>query len=132
VWTRQIDAKVRNMGRKAEKNGVSVREVPFDDALVQGICAIYNESPIRQGRRFWHYGKDLEIVKKENSTFPDRSVFIGAFLGKDLIGFAKLVSDEDRGQAGLRQIVSMRQHKDTDPHNGTLAQAVRTCAARLM
>src|SRR5207249_299015 len=50
-WTRQIDSKVRNMVRKADKNGVSVREVPFNDALVQGICAIYNESPIRQGRR---------------------------------------------------------------------------------
>src|SRR5215471_6284029 len=56
----QIDFKVRNKVRKAEKNGVVVREVPFDQTLITGVHAIYNESPVRQGKRFWHYGKDLE------------------------------------------------------------------------
>ena len=41
----QIGPKVRNMVRKATKNGVVVREVPFDDALIRGIQEIYNESP---------------------------------------------------------------------------------------
>ena len=49
--TKQIDFKVRNKVRKATKNGVVVREVPFDDAYVRGIHAIYNESPIRQESR---------------------------------------------------------------------------------
>ena len=56
-WTRQINGKTRNMVRRAEK-GLIVREVPFDDSLVRGIREIYNECPIRQGRPFWHYGKD--------------------------------------------------------------------------
>jgi len=129
-WTKQIDFKVRNKVRKAEKNGVSVREVPFNDALVQGISAIYNESPIRQGKPFWHYGKDLETVRKENGTFLDRSVFIGAFLREDLIGYAKLVSDENQEQAGLMQIVSMIGHRDKAPTNVLIAQAVRSCAER--
>jgi hypothetical protein len=50
----QIDFKARNKARKAEKNGVVVREVPFDEALVRGISGIYNESPVRQGKPFWH------------------------------------------------------------------------------
>ena len=129
-WTRQINNKVRNTVRKAEKKGVSVREMPFDDALVQGISAIYNESPIRQGKPFWHYGEDLETVRRENGTFLDRSVFIGAFLEGALIGFAKLVSDEDQGQAGLMQIISMIQHRDKAPTNALIAQAVRSCAER--
>ena len=129
-WTRQIDFKVRNKVRKAEKNGVSVREVHFDDALVQGISAIYNESPIRQGKPFWHYGKDLETVRRENATFLDRSVFLGAFLGESMIGFAKLVSDEAQVQAGLMQILSMIQHRDKAPTNALIAQAVRSCGAR--
>jgi len=129
-WTRQINDKTRNMVRRAQKKGVAVREVPFDDAFVQGIFAIYNESPVRQGRSFWHYGKDLEIVRRENATFLDRSVFIGAFLGKTMIGFAKLVSDEARGQAGLMQILSMIQHRDKAPTNALIAQAVRSCAER--
>src|ERR1700752_3949998 len=29
-WTKQIDNKTRNMVRKSEKNGVVLREVPFD------------------------------------------------------------------------------------------------------
>ncbi len=128
--THQIDFKVRNKIRKAEKNGVAVREVPFDDALVQGVHAIYNESPIRQGKRFWHFGKDLEAVRRMNETFLDQSVFIGAFFQGDLIGFVKLVSSEDRSQAGLMQIVSMIQHRDKAPTNALIAQAVRSCAGR--
>src|SRR3989454_6188858 len=129
-WTRQINDKTRNMVRRAEKKGVAVREVPFDDVLVQGISAIYNESPIRQGKPFWHYGKDLETVRRENGTFLDRSVFIGAFLEESLIGFAKLVTDENHGQAGLMQIISMIQHRDKAPTNALIAQAVRSCAER--
>ena len=126
----QIDFKVRNKIRKAEKNGVVVREVPFDDAFVRGISAIYNEVPVRQGKRFWHYGKELDAVRTMNGTFLDRSIFIGAFFQDDLIGFVKLVSDEDRGQAGLMQIISMIQHRDKAPTNALIAQAVRSCAER--
>lgn len=126
----QIGNKARNMIRKAEKSGVVVREVALDDSLVRGIAAIYNECPIRQGKRFWHYGKDLEAVRRMNGTFMDRTVFIGAFFQDNLIGFAKLVSDEDRGQAGLMQIISTIQHRDRAPTNALIAQAVRSCAER--
>jgi hypothetical protein len=129
-WKKQIDGKTRNMVRRAEKGGVAIREVLFDDALVQGISGIYNESRIRQGKPFSHYQKSLEAVRGENGTFLDRSVFIGAFLGETLIGFAKVVSDEDRQQAGLMQIVSMIGHRDKAPTNALIAQAVRSCAER--
>ncbi len=126
----QIDFKVRNKVRKAEKNGVIVREVPFDTNLIQGVHAIYNESPIRQGKRFWHYGKDLDAIRRMNGTFMDRSIFIGAFFEDRLIGFVKLVSDESGQQAGLMQIISMIQHRDKAPTNALIAQAVRSCSTR--
>jgi hypothetical protein len=126
----QIDFKARNKARKAAKNGVVVREVPFDDDLIKGISEIYNESPLRQGKPFWHYGKDLEAVRKVNETFLDRSTFIGAFLEGSLIGFVKLVSNEDGSQAGLMQIISMIQHRDKAPTNALIAQAVQSCADR--
>jgi hypothetical protein len=126
----QIDFKVRNKIRKAAKNGISVREVPLDDDLLRGISAIYNESPIRQGKRFWHYGKDVETLRTMKVTFLDRSIFIGAFLEGNLIGFIKLVTDEDGAQAGLMHIVSMMKHRDKAPTNALLAQAVQSCAAR--
>ena len=87
-------------------------------------------STIRQGRAFWHYGKDLDTVRRENATFLERSVFLGAFSGETLIGFAKLVSDDERRQAALMQIVSMIAYRDKAPTNALIAQAVRSCAGR--
>jgi len=130
-WMRhQIDPRVRTKVRKAAKNGVTVREVPFDDTLIQGIHAIYNESPIRQGRRFWHYGKSFETIRKMTATFLDRSVFIGAFFEGNLIGFVKLVTDEALTQAAPMQIISAIQHWEKAPTNALIAQAVRSCAER--
>jgi hypothetical protein len=129
-WSEQIGFKARNKAKQAGKKGVVVREVPFDDALVQGISEIYNESPVRQGRRFPHYGKSIESVRRMSSTFLDTSVFIGAFLGEKLIGFIKLTADDTRKQAGLMHIVSMIQHRDKAPTNALVAQAVRSCADR--
>lgn len=129
-WKKQIDFKVRNKARKGEKNGLAIREVVFDDALVRGISGIYNESPVRQGKRFWHYGKDLDTVRRENSTYPERSILIGAFLGDQLVGFLKLVIDSTRSQATVLQILSMLQHRDKAPTNALIAQGVKSCAER--
>lgn len=129
-WAREIGFKARNKAKQAEKNGVVVREVPFDDALVAGIREIYNECPIRQRRRFPHYGKDFETVRREEATFLDSSVFIGAFFDDKLIGFLKLVPDETCTQAGLMNIISMVKHRDKVPQNALIAHAVRACATR--
>jgi hypothetical protein len=126
----QIRFKVRNKVRKAEKNGVRVREVSFNEELVEGIAAIYNETPIRQGRLFPHYGKPIDAVRTMTATFLDRSIFLGAFLGDELIGFAKLVPDRALVQAGLMHIVSMIRHRDKAPTNALIAHAVRACATR--
>lgn len=127
-WNEQIGFKARNKAKQAEKKGVILRQVPFDEALVQGIWEIYNETPIRQGRRFPHYGKDLERVRREEATFLDSSVFIGAFWHDKLIGFVKLLWDETRSQAGFLNIVSLVQHRDKAPTNALVARAVRFCA----
>ncbi len=129
-WTKQIGFKARNKAKQAEKKGIVLREVPFDDALIQGIWEIYNECPIRQGRPFSHYGEDIETVRRIESPFLDSSVFIGAFLGDKMIGFVKLVIDETRTQAGLMNIVSMVGQRDKAPSNALIAHSVRACADR--
>jgi hypothetical protein len=129
-WTKQLGFKARNKAKQAGKKGVTVREVPFDDALVRGICEIYNECPVRQGRPFSHYRKDIEKVRAEEATFAESSVFLGAFLEEKLIGFVKLVSDDTGTQAGLMNIVSMIQHRDKAPTNALVAEAVRVCSDR--
>jgi hypothetical protein len=129
-WQHQIRSFPRNRARQAEKRGVTIREVSFSEGLVRGIWQIYNECPVRQGRRFPHYGKDIETVYKEEATFLDSSIFAGAFVGDSLIGFTKLVHDETRTQAGLMNVLSMVQHRDKAPTNALIAQAVRSCAER--
>jgi hypothetical protein len=126
----QVDFKVRNKVRKSAKNGIVVREMAFDNNFIHGISAIYNESPIRQGRPFWHYGTDFDYARRVNGTFPDQSIYLGAFFEDRLIGFVKLVTDEHCSQAGLMQIVSMIQHRDKAPTNALIAQAVKSCAER--
>jgi hypothetical protein len=127
-WNEQIGFKARNKAKQAEKKGVELREVPFNDSLVHGIWEIYNECPVRQGRPFRHYGKDIDTVGREAATYLDSAIFIGAFLGGKLIGFVKLVHDQTRTQANLMHIISMIQHRDKAPTNALIASSVRSCA----
>lgn len=129
-WTKQVNGKTRNMVRKAKKKGVEVREVPFDDALVQGITALYNECAVRQGKLFAHYGKDIEAVRRHAGTFLSRSIFLGAYLDDTLIGFLKLINNEARTHASVMHILSAVQERDKAPTNALIAEAVRFCATR--
>jgi hypothetical protein len=90
--------------------------------------SIYDESPIRQGRPFWHYQKGFNAVKLDNETFLERSEFLGAFLGDELIGFLKVVF-VDR-IARLMQILAKDAHRDKRPMNALVAKAVQLCEAR--
>ncbi|MCU1304344.1 MAG: hypothetical protein JWQ87_4628 [Candidatus Sulfotelmatobacter sp.] len=129
-WNQQIRPEARNRARQAEKKGVVLREVPFDDVLAKGIWEIYNESPFRQGRRFPHYGKDLKTVYAESATFLDSSFFIGAFFRDKLIGFVKLTTDQSKTRANLMNILSAIEHRDKAPTNALIAHSVRSCADR--
>ena len=71
-----------------------------------------------------------EAVRAYAETFLDSSVFIGAYLNNEMIGFVKLTWDDTKTQAGLMHIVSMVQHRDKAPTNALMAQAVRSCADR--
>lgn len=125
-WKNQMTSNARNWVRKSAKKGVTVEKVAFNDELVEGIVDIYNESPTRQGRFFWHYGKDFEAVKKENGTFLDRSDFVGAYYDYKLIGFIKLVYTDKRAEP--MQILSKMAHQDKAPTNALLAKAIELTA----
>lgn len=129
-WNDTLGFKGRNKAKQAQKKGVVVKEVSFSDELVRGIWEIYNESPIRQGRRFPHFGKDLKTVYREEATFLESSIFIGAFLQDKLIGFIKMVVDQSGTQAGTVNIIALISERDKSPMNAMVAQAVRSCAER--
>ena len=127
-FTNCVSNDVRQNVRRAAKRGVITRTVPLDDPFVRGIVDIYNEAPIRQGRRFWHYGKDFETVKSEVSHCPEKSEFIGAYCGEELIGFIKLLRVGDMYKIVL--ILSKQAHSDKKPTNALIAHAVQICATK--
>jgi len=129
-WTHQIRSFPRNRARQAEKRGVVLRELPYGETLAEGITEIYNETPIRQGKRFPYFGMTRDQARDYAGTFLDRSVYVGAFFNDKMIGFLKLVFDEARTQACIVHILSMIQHKDKAPTNALIAHAVRSCAER--
>jgi hypothetical protein len=124
-WENMLPQESRKNVRRSAKRGVSVRAVPFDDELVRGISGIYNETPIRQGKAFWHFGKDLPTVRRENATYLERSEFVGAFFEEQLIGFIKIIY-VDR-IAVMIQILAKNEHHDKRPMNALLAHTVEIC-----
>lgn len=127
-WKDQIKSRVRNQIRKAEKEGLVVKEVPYDDDFIRGMTAIFNEAPVRQGRRFWHYGKDFETVKRQFSRFVFREHMIGAYYQEEMIGFMMLGNAGRFGITG--QIISSIKHRDKSPNNALIAKAVEVCATQ--
>jgi len=127
-WWESLPQETRKNVRRSQRRGVMVSRVGFDDQLVRGIGNLYNETPIRQGRKFWHYGKSFKQVNAANATYLDRSEFIGAFFNGDLIGFIKFVTLNN--VARIMQILSMEAHTDKRPTNALLAKAVEICCDR--
>jgi hypothetical protein len=124
-WEKRAEYDVRKAVKRARKLGVEVKVCEFNDAFVEGICRIYNDSPTRQGKPFWHYQKEFEEVKRENSTYLERSVFVGAYYDDDLIGFIKMVYVDSI--ATTLQVISQKKHSDKKPTNALIAKAVEIC-----
>lgn len=124
-WKDQITAKTRNAARQAEKKDVILKRPEFDDAFVKGMVEIFNETPVRQGRPFWHYGKDFETIKRDFSKYLFRESLIGAYYKDELIGFIMLGYAGDFAVIG--QIISKLGHRDKSTNNALMAEAVRVC-----
>jgi hypothetical protein len=127
-WEKRVSRKLRQDITRGARLGLTVAEAEYDDALAKGIWETYNETPIRSGRRYWHYGKDFETVKRENATHLDRSQFLVARCGEEFVGFMKIVH---AGRiAHILQIVAKQKHHDKRPLNALIAKAVELCHQR--
>ena len=127
-WWEKLPQESRKNVRRSQKRGVVLTIKEFDDALAREIVEVNNDSPVRQGRRFTHYGKTCDQVKKDHSSFLDRSDFICAYLGNELIGFLKIVY---RGEvASIMQLLSKAIHYDKRASNALVAKAVELCETK--
>jgi hypothetical protein len=127
-WWRGLTTDRRKDVKRAEKQGIVVKRVELDDELVQGIVAINNDVPFRQGKRFKHYGKDFETVKREYATFPERSEFLAAYFDQDLAAILKMVYVGEL--ACFLEILSKTRYNDKRPVNALIAKAVEIAAEK--
>jgi hypothetical protein len=127
-WWENLPQVSRKNVRRAGRRGVVVKVIPFDDDLVKGVHRVYNSIQVRDGRLFWHYGQDVDSVRRSLATYLDRSEFIGAYLGEELIGFLKMVHVDDT--ATIFHIISMDEHYDKRPQNALIAKAAEVCAQK--
>lgn len=125
-FTKTINSKERNLVRKAQKKGVVIKLTRYDDQFVKGITEIFNETPIRQGKPFWHYGLDYNAVKTQFSKNIHREKLIGAYFDEELIGFIMLANAGK--YAMMTQIISKVAHRDKSVNNALIAKAVEVCA----
>jgi len=121
-WWQRLTTDRRKDVKRAEKQGIVVRRVVLDDELVKGIVEINNDVPFRQGKRFKHYGKDFETVKREYATFPDRSEFLAAYFNDELVAILKMVVVGEL--ACFLEILSKTKHHDKRPINALISKAV--------
>lgn len=124
-YKEQINTNARRAISKARKAGVEVKDAEFNDEFIKGMTNIFNETPIRQGKRFWHYGKDFETIKQEFSQYLFRENIIGAYFKEELIGFIFLSHAGKYAITG--QIISKIDHRDKAPNNALIAKAVEVC-----
>jgi hypothetical protein len=128
AWWEKLPQESRKNARRAVKRGVEVKVAPFDEDLARGVHKICNETPVRQGKPFWHYGKDLETIKRDFSTFPERSEFVVAYFQGEIIGFIQIVFVDQL--ASIMAILALNAHSGKRPMNALLAKAFERCVER--
>lgn len=124
-WWVSVPQETRKNVRRAQKCGVLVHVRELDSALLQDLVALNNDSPVRQGKEFTHFGKTLEQVTRDQRDFLDRSDYICAYHGSELIGVVKLVY---RGEvASILTFLPKMSHNDKRPANALIAKSVELC-----
>lgn len=127
-WWEKLPQETRKNVRRSQKRGVVIKVRGFDADVINGIAEIQNETPMRQGRAYSHYGKSFDQVKRDHGAFVDRSDFICAYFGDELVGCLKLVYRGD--VASILQLNSKIAHHDKRPSNALIAKAVELCEAK--
>ena len=127
-WWNKLPQESRKNVRRSEKRGVTVCARKLDDALIRDIVDLLKDSPTRQGKRFFHFGKTFDQVKKDQSSHLDRSEFICAYFGSELIGLLKLVYVGST--ASVLQFLPKASQHDKRPANALMAKGVELCAEK--
>jgi hypothetical protein len=126
-WLKTLSHKERNLVKKAQRVGLDVHRVDVDETFVRGAFELYNETPIRQGRKYSGYGLTLEDVRKKYANLSDSEV-LGAYHGGKLIGLMWLGFGDQ--VATVISFISLISQRDKSPNNALMANAVKRCSEK--
>jgi hypothetical protein len=127
-WWEGLPQETRKNVRRSQKRGVDIRIKEFDEALIEGVRGVNDESPMRQGTKNAYYRLTSEETRRRYSEFVGRCDFICAYSGDEMIGFLHLVYRGD--VAAILNLTSKSSHFDKRPANALMAKAVEICEAR--
>jgi hypothetical protein len=118
-WWDNLPQETRKNVRRAEKRGIVVQVKSLDAGLLQGLVELNNDSAVRQGKVYTHYGKTLEQVTRDQADFLDRCDYICAYVGDELVGVVKLIYRG--GVASILTFLPKASHHDKRPANALMA-----------
>lgn len=128
AWWDDLPQETRKNVRRSQKRGVYVVVKKLDEELIDQIVALNNDSPLRQGKAYTHFGKTREQVVKDQQDFLDHSDYICAYHEDELVGVAKLIY---RGEsASILTFVPKSSHNDKRPANALIAKIVEVCVEK--
>ncbi|MCW4010403.1 MAG: GNAT family N-acetyltransferase [Candidatus Bathyarchaeota archaeon] len=126
-WFKALPQRERSTIRKTQRKGLKTCVVDVDEDFVKGAFQIYNETPMRQGRKYSGYGLSLDDVRGKFLKM-DNSEVMGAYLDGRLIGLM-LVEFGDR-VAAMSSFLSLISQRKMSPNNALIAQAVKRCSEK--
>jgi hypothetical protein len=126
-WWERLPQETRKNVRRSQKRGVTIRVKEFDDELIDGIRAVNDDSPMRQGMKNAYFGLSAEETRDRYSEFVGRCEFICAYYGEEMVGFLHLVYRGD--VAAILNLSAKPSHFDKRPANALMAKAVEICEA---
>jgi hypothetical protein len=127
-WWEGLPQETRKNVRRSQKRGVTTRIKEFDEDLIEGLRAVNNDSPVRQGMKNAYYGLTVDETRARYGEFVGRCDFICAYHEDEIIGFLHLVYRKD--VAAILNLTTKATHFDKRPANALMAKAVEICEAR--
>jgi ribosomal protein S18 acetylase RimI-like enzyme len=127
-WWDSLPQETRKNVRRSQKRGVVISIKDFDEDLIEGIRAVNDDSPVRQGMKNAYFGLKPDETRKRYGEFVGRCDFICAHHGEEMIGFLHLVYRQD--VAAILNLTTKPSHFDKRPANALLARAVEICEQR--
>lgn len=84
-WFKSITHRARQLTRKGQRMGLKVGVVDINEDFLRSAFRIYNETPIRQGRKYSGFGLSMTDLRTKFSKMDDSEV-IGAYFNNELVG----------------------------------------------